>query len=125
MSRFDLPCPACGALIKPRGFTWEPTFPCPACGESLRFDGRLTGAIFGVAFLGSPLLAWSFGYQGGKLALVSVGIALLTLVVGIFIKATVILPSYKRVQYDKSKPFDRVVSLRLTNKPDANKKIAP
>lgn len=125
MSRYDLPCPACGALIPHGHSRGKPIFPCPACGESLKLHSWLSHVIFAVSFLGAPLLAWYLGYQGWRLALVAGGISLLVLVFGFFLMALVILPNYKRVHYDKSKPFDRVVSLHLTDKPDANKKIAP
>ena len=122
MSRYDRPCPACGALIKPRSFTWDPIFPCPTCGELLKIDDRPAYGIFAVGFLGAPLLAWYLGYQGAKLALVAGGILLLVLVSGFFLIALVLVPGYKPAQYDKSKPFDRVASMRLTTKPDADKK---
>ncbi len=122
MSRYAQPCPICGAIIPPGKVSWKPTFPCPTCGELLKIDDRPAYGIFAVGFLGAPLLAWYLGYQGAKLALVAGGILLLVLVSGFFLIALVLVPSYKPEQYDKSKPFDRVASMRLTTKPNADKK---
>jgi hypothetical protein len=122
-SKYAHPCPVCGTVIPPRGFSWEPTFSCPSCGTELKFDTKSFPIVWLGAFLAAPILAWHLGYRGLVFVSVTAGVTLLVSVLGFFALALVVIPGYKpvtrRVTFSKSKRFDRALSLRLTDKPDS------
>src|SRR5579864_5343 len=136
MSRYLHPCPVCGAVVPPTSFNWKPSFPCPACGEELGYDSPYMPAIWLGSFLGGPFFAWRFGYRGLVFVFVAVCITLPLLFSGIAIYGLVFPPGFKRYKQPnrysfkggasfRRKPFDRVTSLHLTDKTDADKKTGP
>jgi hypothetical protein len=122
VSRFDQPCPACGVSIRfsdrPRGAT----FPCPGCHVELKRDVIQAYVIWAASFVAAPILAWHFGYRGSMFVLAAGGILLSLLFLGIFVIASLPARGFKRVPPGDGKPFERVVSLHLTDQTDTDKK---
>jgi uncharacterized membrane protein len=84
-------------------------------------------AVWVTSFVGPPILTWRLGYRGLIFAPVDIGITLLMLIFEFFLLALVYVPEYKLVEHkhseSKSKRFDRALSLHLTDKPDAEKRL--
>jgi predicted RNA-binding Zn-ribbon protein involved in translation (DUF1610 family) len=122
------PCPACGAIIRPsdiRRKLTRATFDCPWCGEELKIDTKYAHLIWTICFLAGPTISWLWGYEGSMFVIVAASVTLVLLLLGILVVGVVIVPGYKRAQYSKERPFDRVVSLRLAKKHDTREKIDP
>jgi hypothetical protein len=100
--------------------TWEPTFLCSTCGKELKSDGRHLPVIWLISLVGGSITTWNLGFRGFALVFVSICLILFFLFLGIFLYGLVFAPGYKLVQ--NGKPFDRVTSLRLTDKLDTDEK---
>lgn len=126
MSRYDRPCPACGATIRPSDIhLYGDSFPCPACGEWLKYDYKHVLSIWGLSVLVASILAWYLGYRGAMLILVGTCATLLLCASAFFFMAMFDPSGFKRLQQGKGKPFDGALSLHLTEKPDDDKKTNP
>lgn len=128
MLRYEHPCPACHVAIPALNIGTHSQL-CPACGQELQYDCKNRFVVWPAAILGGVLLAWHLGYDGLFFVLVAELIAGLLLffgqLLGTFLEIMVFAPGYKLAQHGRRRPFDRMVSLRLSDKPDADKKIDP
>jgi hypothetical protein len=123
MSRYSKTCPTCGTVILPSDVPYgEDSFPCPSCGEWLTYDKRYTPAIWVGSVLIAIVISLRLGYRDAMFILVAGGATWIVGLLGIFIVGLLFPPPLKRVQ---GKPFDKPVSLHLTDRSEGNKKTGP
>ena len=116
--RYSRACPACGATIRPSDMGGE-SFPCPTCGEWLEIAHKYSPLIWVVSAIAATVLTLHFGYRDATFIFATGCATALLGLSGIFIKGILGLTKLQRVQ---GRPFDRAVSLHLTDKPDDHKK---
>jgi predicted nucleic acid-binding Zn ribbon protein len=122
MSRYSKACPVCGTVIIPSEVPYQDSFPCPSCGEWLTYDQRYSPLIWAGSILATILITLYLGYRDAMfIFIVIVGSWVLGLL-GIAVVGILIPPPLKRVQ---GKPFDKTVSLHLSDKSGSNKRIGP
>jgi predicted RNA-binding Zn-ribbon protein involved in translation (DUF1610 family) len=127
-SSYSHPCPACGKLINPSEKPHGANFACPTCGELLKYDYRHTWDIWIISIVGASILTHYLGYKGLLFIPIAICATLVLCALGFFLCGIVDPPGFKRIRSTKPEdrnPFDRKVSLHLTNKSETDKKSNP
>jgi hypothetical protein len=127
MSRYAHPCPVCGVIIPPGGAKRNyDLMLCPSCGAQIKFDAKYAPFFSAASFLLGPFLSWHIGYRGWVFTLVAICITFILCLLGIWLEGFLIPPAYKSGESAsfsfRRKPFERVTSLRLTDKSNVDKK---
>jgi hypothetical protein len=122
MPRYLKTCPACKVTINPVEVPLGDSFPCPTCGRWLKYDQRYSPAIWVVSIVVAIAIALRPGYRDAMFIFVATCASLALGLSGIFVVSLLIPPPLVRV---KGEPFDKAVSLHLTDKSQSDKKVNP
>jgi hypothetical protein len=112
-------CPTCRITINPVEVPFGDSFPCPACGQWLKYEQRFSPAIWMISIFAAIVVTLHFGYRDGTFILIATGASWIFGLLGIFIVGLLLPPPLIRV---KGKPFDKTVSLHLTDGSEGDKK---
>jgi hypothetical protein len=118
MPRYLKTCPACKATINPAEVPIGDSFPCPTCGQWLTYEQRFSPAIWVVSIIGAIVISLRLGYRDAMFIFIAILGSWLLGLIGIAIVGILIPPPLIRV---KGKPFDKTVSLHLTDKSERDR----
>lgn len=122
MPRYLKTCPACKVTINPAEIGIGDSFPCPICGQWLTYDQRYSPAIWVISIVVAIVLTLHLGYRDAMFIFIATCASWVFGLLGIFVVGLLIAPPLIQV---KGKPFDKTVSLHLTDKSESNKKTNP
>src|SRR5580704_8402423 len=113
MSRFLKTCPSCRVAINPSKVPIGNSFPCPTCGQWLTYDQRYSPAIWVISIVVAIVITLHLGHRDAMFIFIAMIGSWVLGLLGIAIMGILIPPPLIRV---KGKPFDKPVSLHLTDK---------
>jgi hypothetical protein len=122
MSRYSKTCPVCGAVIITSEVPYQDSFPCPSCSEWLTYDKRYSPAIWVTSFITAILISLHLGYRDVPFMIAVWCATFLIGLLGIFLVGILFPPALKRAT---GEPFDKTVSLNLSDKSENDKKADP